>query len=100
MCYNIITKRKDGTNQMEFRTTHKVVMTQEQHETLKKAVDILTDIEMDFTDKDLDTLQEKYEEQLDFVPHTKALPTAIDYIGCLLELTEIVEDTEDEEDDD
>lgn len=84
---------------MELKKTLKLTMTKEQEQALKKAVDILTDMELDMESEDLDKIQNRYEEEMDYVPHTQALPTAIDYIGTLLCMAEIVEETEEEEDD-
>ena len=72
-------------------------MTKEQREILKQAVDILTDMEMDMDTEDLELVQNCYEEELNYCPHEKALPTAIDYIGTLLNMAEIVEDMGEEE---
>ena len=84
---------------MELKKELKLTMTKEQEQALKKAVDILTDIELDMESEDIDHIQEQYEKDCDYVPHTTALPTAIDYIGTLLCIAEIVEETEEEEDD-
>lgn len=84
---------------MELKKDLKLTMTKEQEQALKKAVDILTDIELDMESEDINQIQEQYEKNLDNVPHTTALPTAIDYIGTLLCMAEIVEETEEEEDD-
>lgn len=84
---------------MKLKKELKLTMTQEQEQALKKAVDILTDIELDMDTKDIDQIQEEYEKDCDYVPHTTALPTAIDYIGTLLCMAEIVEETDEEEDD-
>ena len=84
---------------MKLKQTLKLEMTEEQQSILKQAVDILTDIELDMESEDIDKIQEQYEKDLDYVPHTTALPTAIDYIGTLLCMAEIVEETEEEEDD-
>ena len=75
-------------------------MTKEQREILKQAVDILTDMEMDMDTADLELVQNCYEEELDYLPHDKPLPTAIDYIGTLLGMAEIVEDMGEEENED
>ena len=56
-------------------------------------------MELDMDTEDLDLLQNKYEEELYYVPHNKALPTAIDYIGTLLGMAEIVEEMEEEDND-
>ena len=84
---------------MELKKTLKLEMTKEQEQALKKAVDILTDLELDVANEDIDQIQEEYEKDCDYVPHTTALPTAIDYIGTLLCIAEIVEETEEEDDD-
>ena len=82
---------------MELKKELKLTMTKEQEQALKKAVDILTDIELDMESEDIDQIQEQYEKDCDFVPHTTALPTAIDYIGTLLCIAEIVEEKGEEE---
>ena len=84
---------------MELKQELKLTMTKEQEQVLKKAVDILTDMELDMESEDIDQIQEQYEKDCDYVPHTTALPTAIDYIGTLLCMAEIVEETEEEDDD-
>ena len=77
---------------MELKKELKLTMTKEQVQALKQVADILTDMELDMESEDLDTIQDRYEEELDYVPHTQALPTAIDYIGTLLGMAEIVEE--------
>lgn len=84
---------------MELKKELKLEMTREQEQALKKAVDILTDMELDMESEDIDQIQEQYEKDLDFVSHSTALSTAIDYIGTLLCMAEIVEETDEEEDD-
>lgn len=84
---------------MELKKTLKLEMTKEQEQALKKAVDILTDMELDMDNEDIDQIQEEYEKDCDYAPPTTALPTAIDYIGTLLCMAEIVEETDEEEDD-
>lgn len=85
---------------MELKKTLRLEMTKEQEQALKKAVDILTDMELDMDTEDIDQIQEEYEKDCDYVPHTTALPTAIDYIGTLLCMAVIVEETEEEDDED
>lgn len=82
---------------MEVKKELKLTMTKEQAQALNNVVDILTEMELDMKKEDLDLLQEEYEKQLDYMPHNKALPTAIDYIGTLLGMVEIVEEKEEEE---
>ena len=77
---------------MELKKELRLEMTKEQVQALKQVADILTDMELDMDTEDLDLLQEEYEKELDYVPHNKALPTAIDYIGTLLGMAEIVEE--------
>jgi hypothetical protein len=84
---------------MKLKKELKLTMTKEQEQALKQAVDILTDMELDMEHEDIDQIQEQYEKDLDYVSHTTALPTAIDYIGTLLCMAEIVEETDEEEDD-
>lgn len=85
---------------MEMKHILKLTITKEEHEILKQAVDILTDVEIEFDTEDINKLQDRYEEELDYVPHTTALPTAIDYIGTLLDMAEIVEEKGEEENED
>lgn len=82
---------------MELKKDLRLEMTKEQAQALKQVADILTDLELDMDTEDLDLLQNRYEEELDYVPHTKALPTAIDYIGTLLGMAEIVEEKGEED---
>ena len=82
---------------MELKKDLRLEMTKEQMQALKQVADILTDMELGMEEEDLDLLQNKYEEELDFVPHHKALPTAIDYIGTLLGIAEIVEEMGEED---
>lgn len=84
---------------MKVKKTLKLEMTKEQHEILNKAVDILTDLELDLEQEDIELIDDRYEEELDYLPHDKPLPTAIDYIGTLLGMAEIVEDMGEEEND-
>lgn len=77
---------------MELKKELKLEMTKEQAQALNKVVDILTTMELDMQEEDLDLLQDKYEEELNYCPHNKALPTAIDYLGTLLGMAEIVEE--------
>jgi hypothetical protein len=82
---------------MELKKELRLTMTKEQEQVLKKAVDILTDMELDMESEELDLIQEKYDEELDYIPHDQALPTAIDYIGTLLTMAEIVEEKGEED---
>ena len=82
---------------MELKKELKLTMTKEQVQALKQVADILTDMDLDMENEDLDIIQDRYEEELDYVPHTQALPTAIDYIGTLLGMAEIVEEKGEEE---
>ena len=82
---------------MELKKELKLTMTKEQEQALKKAVDILVDMELDMESEDIDHIQEQYEKDCDYVPPTTALPTAIDYIGTLLCMAEIVEEKGEEE---
>ena len=84
---------------MELKKELKLEMTEEQKLILKKAVDILMDMELNMEEEDLDQIQEQYEKDFDFVPHSTALSTAIDYMGTLLCMAEIVEETEMEKND-
>ena len=83
---------------MELKKELRLEMTKEQAQALNKVVSILTEMELDMNGEDLDLLQDRYEEELNYVPHNKALPTAIDYLGTLLGIAEIVEETKEEED--
>lgn len=77
-----------------------LTMTKEENSILKQAVDILTDMEFEFDTDDIKQIQNRYEKELDYVPHTTPLPTAIDYIGTLIGMAVIVEDKGEEEDED
>ena len=77
---------------MELKKELRLEMTKEQAQALNKVIGMLTEMELDMEEEDLDLLQDKYEEELDYVPHNKALPTAIDYLGTLLGMAEIVEE--------
>ena len=82
---------------MELKKELNLTMTKEQAQALKQVVDMLTEMELDMNCEDLDLLQDRYEKELDYVPHTQALPTAIDYLGTLLSIAEIVEETGEED---
>ena len=82
---------------MELKKDLRLEMTKEQAQALNKVVDMLTEMELDMNGKDLDLLQDRYEEELNYVPHNKALPTAIDYLGTLLGMAEIVEEKGEED---
>lgn len=84
---------------MELKKDLRFEMTKEQAQVFRQAVNLLTDMELDMESEDLDLLQKRYEEDLDYVPHTSALPTAIDYIGTLLGIAEIVEEKGEEDED-
>lgn len=85
---------------MELKKELRLTMTKEQLQALKQVADILTDMELEMENEDLDLIQNKYEEELGYVPHTQALPTAIDYIGTLLDMAELVEEMGVEENED
>lgn len=70
---------------MEIKQRLEVTMKKEEREILKKAIDILVDVELTASKEQLDMLQNTYEEELDGVPHDLALPTAIDYIAVLID---------------
>ena len=84
---------------MELKKELRLEMSKEQAQALNKVVDMLTEMELDMDSEGLDLLQERYEEELNYCPHNKALPTAIDYLGTLLGIAEIVEDMGEEEND-
>ena len=84
---------------MELKKELRLEMSKEQAQALNKVVDMLTEMELDMDSEGLDLLQERYEEELNYCPHNKALPTAIDYLGTLLGIAEIVEDMGKEEND-
>lgn len=84
---------------MELKKELRLEMTKEQAQALNQVVDILTNMELDMNGEDLDLLQDRYEEELNYVPHNKALPTAIDYLGTLLGIAEIIEEKGEEDDD-
>lgn len=77
---------------MKVKKELRLEMTKEQAQALNKVIGMLTEMELDTENEDLDLLQDRYEEELDYVPHNKALPTAIDYLGTLLGMAEIVEE--------
>jgi hypothetical protein len=82
---------------MELKKDLRLEMTKEQAQALNIVVSMLTEMELDMENEDLDLIQEEYEKQLDYVPHNEALPTAIDYIGTLLGMAEIVEEKGEED---
>ena len=82
---------------MELKKELRLEMTKEQAQALNKVISMLTEMELDTKEEDLDLLQDRYEEELNYVPHSKALPTAIDYLGTLLGIAEIVEEKEEED---
>ena len=82
---------------MELKRELKLEMTKEQAQALGKVVDILTHMELDMESEDLDLLEEEYEKDLNYITHSKALPTAIDYLGTLLGIAEIVDEMGEEE---
>ena len=84
---------------MELKKELRLEMSKEQAQALNKVVDMLTEMELDMDSEGLDLLQERYEEELNYCPHNKALPTAIDYLGTLLGIAEIVETMGEEEND-
>ena len=85
---------------MELKKDLRLEMSKEQAQALNKVVDMLTEMELDMNGEDLDLLQDRYEEELNYCPHNKALPTAIDYLGTLLGIAEIVETMGEEENED
>ena len=66
-----------------------VELTKEEKETLKKAYDILIDFEKFSTSEQDEDLQAVYERYVDYIDHDYALPTAIDFIGAILEKGEV-----------
>ena len=62
-----------------------VELTKEEKETLTKAKEILMDFENFSTSEQEEDLQVLYENYVDYVDHSYALPTAIDLIGAILD---------------
>lgn len=69
--------------QIRQETKIKITMTQEERETLKKAVDILTELEVEEDTDNIDFLEEIFEENTSILKTN--LAKSIDYIGMLLE---------------
>ena len=57
----------------------KVILNEEEKKAIQKVVDLLVDLETNYS-------QEEYERYLDYVPHTQALPTAVDFLDVILGL--------------
>jgi hypothetical protein len=68
--------------QIKQETKIKITMTQEERQTLKKAVGILTELELEEDTDNIDLLEEIFEED-DNIFKTN-LAKSIDYIGMLL----------------
>jgi hypothetical protein len=79
---------------MKFDKTINIKLSEEEKESLTQVITILTNFEID-TDKNcIDELQEEYEKSLGYFPHNTALPTAIDYLQLLLDLSIVSEEEE------
>lgn len=61
-----------------------IVVTDEEREILKQALEILMEFESESSSADEYTLQEMYEEYTDCVDHQMALPTAVDLLTTIL----------------
>lgn len=64
----------------------KVILNEEEKKAIKKVVDLLVDLETNYSQEELQPLQEEYEKYLDYVPHAQALPTTIDFLDVILSL--------------
>ena len=64
----------------------KVILNEEEKKAIQKVVDLLVDLETNYSQEELQPLQEEYERYLDYVPHTQALPTAVDFLDVILGL--------------
>lgn len=67
----------------------KIEMTQEERQTLKKAVDILTELELGEDTDNIDFLEELFEEKTNIFQTN--LANSIDYIGMLLDNCEEIQ---------
>ena len=61
-----------------------IVVTDEEREILKQALEILMNFESDSSSADEYTLQEMYDEYTDCVDHQMALPTAVDLLTVIV----------------
>lgn len=61
-----------------------IVITDEECRILKKAREILMTFEDECSSEDIYTLQEKYDEYVDYINNKMALPTAIDLLTVIL----------------
>ena len=61
-----------------------IVVTDEEREILKQALEILMEFESESSSADENVLQEMYEEYTDCVDHQFALPTAVDLLTPIL----------------
>ena len=66
-----------------------VELTKEEKETLTKAKEILMDFENFSTSEQEEDLQAVYDHYIDYRDHDYALPTAIDFLGAILEVGEV-----------
>lgn len=64
----------------------KVVLSEEERQAIQKVVDLLVSLETEYSQEELQPLQEEYERYLDYVPHAQALPTTIDFLDVILDL--------------
>ena len=79
---------------MKFDKTINIKLSEEEKENLTQVITMLTNFEIG-TDKNcIDELQEEYEKSLGYFPHNTALPTAIDYLQLLLDLSTVSEEEE------
>ena len=69
---------------MKIVKTVKVELTEKEREILQKAQDILINFESEAVASEEETLQEMYEEHVDYCQHETALPTAIDLLDTIL----------------
>ena len=61
-----------------------IVITDEEREILKKALEILMNFESESSSADENVLQEMYDEYTDCVDHQMALPTAVDLLTVIV----------------
>lgn len=64
----------------------KVILNEEEKKVIQKVVDLLVDLETNYSQEELQPLQEEYERYLDYVPHQQALPTTVDFLDMILGL--------------
>jgi hypothetical protein len=73
---------------MKIVKTVSIKLTEEERQTLQKAQDILIAFEIEASASDEETLQDMYEEHVNYYQHEMALSTAIDLLGTILDREE------------